>query len=169
MFGEACASKLIVGIADLKASANPADVVITYALGSCLGITAHDPIARVGGLVHVMTPSSTLDAARAQRAPATYVDTGVNLLISACVKLGAQKSRIVLVAAGGAERGDGGSDMFQIGRRNFVALRQVLWKLGIILRRHDVGGNHPRTMSLAIGSGEVGIIATGYVAQQPAA
>jgi chemotaxis protein CheD len=166
---EASASKLIVGIADLKTSTDPAHTVITYALGSCLGITAHDPVAKVGGMVHVMTPSSTLDAARAQRAPATYVDTGVNLLINECLRLGAQKSRIVLVAAGGAERGDGGSDMFQIGRRNFVALRQVLWKLGIILRRHDVGGNHPRTMSLAIGSGEVGIIATGYAAQQPAA
>jgi chemotaxis protein CheD len=161
--------KLIVGIADLKTSVNPSDVVITYALGSCLGITAHDPVARVGGMVHVMTPSSTLDPPRAVRAPATYVDTGVSLLINECMRLGAQKSRIVLVAAGGAERGDGASDMFQIGRRNFVALRQVLWKLGIILRRHDVGGNHPRTMSLTIGSGEVGIIATGYVAQQPAA
>ena len=169
MFGDNNAPKLIVGIADLKTSSRAADVVITYALGSCLGITAHDPVARVGGMVHVMTPSSTLDAERAQRAPATFVDTGVNLLIQECLKLGAQKSRIVLVASGGAERGDGGSDMFQIGRRNFVALRQVLWKLGIILRRHDVGGNHPRTMSLAIGSGEVGIIATGYVAQQPAA
>src|SRR5580692_768450 len=168
MLGQVVASKLIVGIADLKASSNPADVVITYALGSCLGITAHDPVAHVGGLVHVMTPNSSMDAARAERAPATFVDTGVTLLINECLKLGAQKSRIVLVAAGGAERGDGGSDMFQIGRRNFVALRQVLWKLGIILRRHDVGGNHPRTMSLAIGSGEVGIIATGNVAQQPA-
>jgi len=169
MFTTSMASKVIVGIADLKASTNPDDVVITYALGSCLGISAHDPVARVGGLVHVMTPSSALDPQRAQRAPATYVDTGVNLLISECVRLGAQKSRIVLVAAGGAERGDGASDMFQIGRRNFVALRQALWKLGIILRRHDVGGNHPRTMSLAIGSGEVGIITTGHVSQQPAA
>lgn len=169
MFEEATASKLIVGIADLKTSSNPEDVVITYALGSCLGITAHDPVARVGGLVHVMAPSSSLDAARAARAPATFVDTGVTLLIDECVRLGAQKSRIVLMASGGAERGDGSSDMFQIGRRNFVALRQALWKLGIILRRHDVGGNHPRTMSLAIASGEVRIIATGYVAQQPAA
>src|ERR1019366_9064180 len=133
---------------------------------SCLGITAHDPVARVGGLVHVMTPSSTLDTARAQRAPATYVDSGVSLLIEECLRLGAQKSRIVLVAAGGAERGDGKGDMFPIRRRNFVALRQVLWKLGIILRRHDVGGNKPRTMSLAIGSGEVSIIAIGNVARQ---
>jgi chemotaxis protein CheD len=169
MIGAASASKLVVGVADLKTSANPEDVVITYALGSCLGIIAHDPVARVGGLVHVMTPSSTLDPLRALRAPATYVDSGVNLLIDECLRLGAQKSRIVLVAAGGAERGDGKSDMFQIGRRNFVALRQVLWKLGIILRRHDVGGNKPRTMSLAIGSGEVSIIATGNVAQRPAA
>ena len=52
--------KLVVGIADLKTSADPEDVVITYALGSCLGISAHDPVARVGGLVHVMTPSSAL-------------------------------------------------------------------------------------------------------------
>src|SRR3974390_1903326 len=114
MRGDAITSRVVVSIADLKTSADPADVVITYALGSCLGITAHDPVARVGGLVHVMTPSSTLDPPRALRAPATYVDTGVNHLISECLRLGAQKSRIVLVAAGGAERADGGSDMFQI-------------------------------------------------------
>jgi chemotaxis receptor (MCP) glutamine deamidase CheD len=88
----AASSKLIVGIADLKTSVNPSDVVITYALGSCLGITAHDPVAQVGGMVHVMTPSSTLDAARAQRSPATYVDTGVNLLINECLRLGAQNA-----------------------------------------------------------------------------
>jgi chemotaxis protein CheD len=43
-------SELIVGISDLKVSKNPGDVLITYALGSCIGITVYDPKARVGGI-----------------------------------------------------------------------------------------------------------------------
>ena len=66
----------IIGVGDIKVSSNQADVLITYALGSCLGIVAYDPVLRVGGLLHAMLPLSNADPAKAKVRPAMYVDSG---------------------------------------------------------------------------------------------
>jgi len=148
--------KHIVGVADIKLSADPEDSLITYALGSCLGITVHDSVARVGGMLHVMLPLSTIDAAKAQRNPAMFVDTGVPQLFLESYKLGAKKERLVVKVAGGAsahEREE--DDRFQIGRNNMLMLRKLLWKNGVLIKAQDVGGHLSRTMSLEVGSGEV--------------
>jgi chemotaxis protein CheD len=158
--------KKVLGIAEVSVSNQAEDVIITYALGSCLGITAWDPVTKVGGMVHVMVPSSTIDPDRAATNPGTYVDTGIATLLSDVIRAGATKARLVITAAGGAETGGAGQgDFFQIGKRNFVALKQVLWKQGVLLKKHDVGGTTPRTMSLAVGSGEVGIMKYGGTTQ----
>jgi len=155
----ATAAKQTVGISELRVSADPNDVLVTYALGSCIGVAVYDPIIGVGGLLHALLPAASLDGARAKAVPPTFVDTGLTALLEACYRLGAQKNRVVVTAAGGAARNvlNGSEDHFQIGRRNFLALRQALWKHGIILQAHDIGGHTPRTMSLAIGTGEVTI------------
>lgn len=85
-----------------------------------------------------------------------FVDTGVPKLFLDCYRAGAQKQRLVVKAAGGAcSSGDEEDDYFQIGKRNFVMLRKLLWKNGVLLKSYDVGGTQSRTMSLEIGSGEV--------------
>ncbi len=152
----------VVGIADMKLSANPEDVLITYALGSCLGITVYDPFAGIGGMVHVMLPLSTMDSKKADSSPSMFVDTAVPQLFTEMYKLGAQKSKIVVAAAGGAFfHSTGGDDYFQIGKRNFVMLRKLLWKNGLLLKSHDVGGSISRTMSLYISNGEVTVKSSG--------
>ena len=148
--------KRIIGVADMKVSAQKGDLLITYALGSCLGITIHDPVAGVGGLLHVMLPLSTIDPAKAAENPYMFVDTGVPKLFLECYKLGAQKGRLAVKVAGGAcsnENED--EDYFQIGKRNFTMLRKLLWKNGVLLKTYDVGGRQSRTMSIEIGNGEV--------------
>jgi chemotaxis protein CheD len=159
LLSSAAAAKQTIGISEMCISTNPNDVLVTYALGSCLGVAAHDPVAGVGGLLHALLPAASLDVARGKNVPATFVDTGLTALLEACYRQGAQKNRVVITAAGGAARNvmTGSEDHFQIGRRNFLALRQVLWKHGVILQAHDIGGHSPRTMSLAIGTGEVTI------------
>ena len=146
----------IVSVADMKISTQPSDQLITYALGSCLGIAIHDPVAGVGGLLHVMLPLSTIDPAKAGENPYMFVDTGVPRLFLACYQAGAQKQRLIVKVAGGASvHGDAADDHFQIGKRNFVMLRKLLWKNGVLLYAHDIGGMHSRTMTLIISSGEV--------------
>jgi chemotaxis protein CheD len=148
--------KQIIGIADMKISSRADDVLITYALGSCLGITVYDPVVKVGGLIHIMLPISTVNPAKAVENPLMFVDTGVPELFKACYKLGAKKERLIVKVAGGASlQNNENSDQFQIGKRNFLMLRKLLWKNNVLIKSCDVGENFSRTMSLNIGTGEV--------------
>ncbi len=148
--------KQVIGIADMKISTKADDVLITYALGSCLGITVYDPVARVGGLIHIMLPVSTVNPAKAAANPLMFVDTGVPELFKACYKAGAKKERMVLKVAGGASlQKNEDTDQFQIGKRNFIMLRKLLWKNNVLIKSFDVGENFSRTMSLDMATGEV--------------
>jgi len=148
----------VVGIAELRVSDDPEEVLVTHALGSCLGIVVWDPVAKVGGLLHAMLPSSDSDGARAQREPARFVDSGVSALFRASYALGARKERMITRAVGGAAMAaEGRPDRFQIGKRNHLALRSVLWKAGVLLGDADVGGHQSRTVWFHVGSGEIAI------------
>ena len=153
----------IVGIAEM-AIATAADApLVTYALGSCLGIAIWDPVARVGGLLHVMLPSSEIDRDRARQNPFAFIDTGVPELFRRCYREGAVKERMLVKVAGGSFGGDDeAADRFQIGKRNILSLRKLLWKNGVMLHGEDVGGKRTsRTMSLDVASGEVIVKANG--------
>jgi chemotaxis protein CheD len=147
----------VVGVADLKVSNVPGEKLITYALGSCLGIVVHDPVASVAGMLHVMLPTGTIDPAKMQDKPAMFVDSGVPLLFKECYKLGAKKERMQVKVAGGAHAGAREEDdRFQIGKRNMIALRKLLWKNGVLVHAHDTGGiQTSRTMWVDVTSGEV--------------
>ena len=145
----------------MKISDRRGDILITYALGSCLGIAIYDPEACVGGLLHVMLPLSTIDPEKAARNPFMFVDTGVPKLFIECYKAGAKKERLQVKVAGGAFSKTEGEDLFQIGRRNFIILRKLLWRNGVLLSSYDVGGTLSRTMSLEIGTGRVTVKADG--------
>ena len=148
--------KHVVGVADMHISSAVEDQLITYALGSCLGITIHDPVAKVGGLLHVMLPMSSIDPVKAAENPYMFVDTGVPRLFLECYKLGAKKERLIVKVAGGAcANGNADDDYFQIGKRNIVMLRKLLWKNNVLLKSQDVGGSISRTMTLDIDSGLV--------------
>lgn len=155
-------NKQTVGIADMKVSRLPDELIITYALGSCLGIAVYDPVVRVGGLLHIMLPTSTTDQNKAQTHPFMFVDTGVPRLFIESYKLGAKKERLIIKVAGGAcVNKSEADDHFQIGKRNILMLRKLLWKNGVMIKAEDVGGHTARTMSLAIADGEVLIRANG--------
>jgi len=147
---------IVVGIADLVVSADPEETLVTHALGSCLGITIYDPVTRIGGLLHVMLPDSTIDPRKAEDRPAMFVDTGVPRLFRDGYALGAVKSRLIVKVAGGATtKGDPKDDYFRIGERNFVALRKLLWKNNVLIESYDVGGTHSRTLTISMATGEV--------------
>ncbi len=154
----------IVGVADMKVSADRDDLIVTYALGSCLGVAIYDPVACVGGLLHVMLPLAEIDPVKAKKNPCMFVNTGVLKLLTECYKAGAGKERLVIKAAGGSwfhyTRKE---DHFQIGKRNFIILRKILWKNGLLMKSYDIGGNGSRTMFLDIGRGEVTVRSAGIL------
>ncbi len=145
---------LIVGISDFKVSSSKDDVLVTYALGSCIGVAVYDPIAGVGGLLHFMLPDSTLDQNKARECPAMFADTGIPLLFKACYKLGAEKKRMVVKVAGGASILDD-TNYFRIGQKNITALRKIFWKNNVLIEKEDTGQNHNRTVRLSLVNGKV--------------
>jgi len=147
----------IVGVADIKVSATPGERLITYALGSCLGVVVYDPVATVAGMLHVMLPTGTIDAAKMHEKPAMFVDSGIPALFKACYKLGAKKERMIVKVAGGAHAGESAqADRFQIGKRNLIALRTLLSKHGVSVHADDTGGvQTARTMWVDVATGNV--------------
>jgi chemotaxis protein CheD len=146
---------LVVGLGALQVCSDPGVTLITYALGSCLGVAVHDPVAQVGGLLHALLPRIDLDEARARSEPAVFVESGLPALFRACYALGARKERLVVRLAGAGTSAESGRDHFEIGRRNLLMARQLFWKNGVLVRGQDVGGSGSRTLSLHVGSGAV--------------
>jgi chemotaxis protein CheD len=138
----------------MKVSREPDSVVVTYALGSCIGLVLHDPLARVGGLLHLMLPESGVDAASAAHSPYRYADSGVPLLLRAVLEAGAQRSRLRAVVAGGASVVDDGG-VFNIGKRNTAAVKKLLWKAGVPVFAEDTGGVNSRTLGLEVATGRI--------------
>jgi chemotaxis protein CheD len=151
---------LVVGMGDLVVSTDTAITLVTYALGSCLGVAVYDPVACVGGMLHAMLPSSETDPARAAALPALFVDTGVPELFRACYSRGARKERLVVTIAGAGGLSGEDTDQFRIGKRNLLMARQLFWKNSVLVHSGDVGGSVSRTLSLNIGNGQV-LIRTG--------
>ncbi len=69
--------------------------------------------------------------------------------------MGAAKRRIQVKIAGGAKRLLTGTDTFNIGKHNYLAIRKGLWKSGLFIKAEDVGGSCPRTMYMYLADGSV--------------
>lgn len=142
----------VVDIADLAVSNDLDTTLITYSLGSCIGLAIWDPVAHVGGMLHYMLPESELAPDKARSNPAMFCDTGVPKLFRAAYELGAVKSRLVVKVAGGSQLLDD-RGTFNIGKRNYLALRKIFWKNGILIDAESVGGSISRTLKLTIATG----------------
>jgi chemotaxis protein CheD len=145
--------KHIVGVADMKIASSSGHVIVTHALGSCLGVAVYDPSRSVGGLLHVMMPMSSINPEKAKANPYMFVDTGIPAFFRKLYDAGAEKRRLVVKVAGGANVQGKSDDRFAIGKRNYIILKKIFWKNGIMIESEDVGGVSARTMYLEIGSG----------------
>jgi chemotaxis protein CheD len=147
-------AQVIVAMADCKISNSPGEVLATYALGSCIGLMVYDPGASIGGMLHFMLPDSGIDPGRARDNPYMFADTGIPLLLGQVCGLGASKRRLIVHAVGGAQMMDQ-QCVFEIGKRNYLAMRRILWKAGVLLSGEAVGGATSRSVKLEIGSGKL--------------
>jgi chemotaxis protein CheD len=152
--------KVVVGIADFAVANSPNVILTTYSLGSCLGVAVYDPVVKVGGLLHLMLPESSISAEKAMNQPAMFVDTGIPALFRAAYELHANKHRLLIYVAGGAQIMDS-TGYFNIGKRNFEALGALLSKHGLRIQAEQVGGMVNRTMSLNLATGKVTLKVSG--------
>lgn len=159
--------RLVVGIGESAVSASAGDVIVTHALGSCVAVCLFDPIARVAGLVHILLPDSTINPLRAQEQPAAFADTGIPLLLAAAERHGLERRRAIVRLAGGAELANaGGPGSFNIGRRNILAAKNLLWKYGLLIKAESVGGITVRTVHLPVVNGRVQVSSASNVIEE---
>ena len=145
---------VVVGVADMKLSKKCEDIIVTHALGSCLGIVVYDDLVKVAGMLHVMLPNSEIKtSAMDEKNPYMFVDIGVPMLFKQAYSMGAEKKRMKVYVAGGA----GEDKIFAIGKRNYMFLRKLLWKNGVRITAEEVGGTIARNMYVETASGKVWI------------
>ena len=152
--------KQIVGVADMKVSNSQADSIITYSLGSCIGLVIYDPVAKVGGILHYMLPESSIDKEKAALRPYMFADSGIPRLFKAAYRLGGVKQRMKIYVAGGAEILDQ-KGFFNIGKRNYMALKKMFFKNNVMINKQDVGGNINRTVRIEIATGDIYVKTSG--------
>ena len=143
--------KITVGIADMK-MAQGSGILITYALGSCIGLCFHDPRLKLGALLHIMLP---LNMETGRKNPMKYADTGIRETLRQLEAKGASKSRMTVKIAGGAKMFEvNGGNLGNIGQRNIESVHLILRKEGIRLMAEDVGGTVARTLLFDVVSGQ---------------
>lgn len=149
--------KTTVGIADMKIQRQEG-ILITYALGSCIGVSFYDPILKLGALLHIMLPERGNDMNLLK-----YADSGVKETLRKMNAFGAMKGRMICKIAGGAKmfemKGPGG--LGNIGERNALSVKRALMAEGLRVSGEDTGANYARTMLLDVGTGKVSIRSAG--------
>ncbi len=145
-------ARLTVGIADMKMTQRDGSL-ITYALGSCIGICLYDPQIKLAALIHIMLP---LNMEAGRKNPMKYADTGIRETLKAMEARGASRPRITAKIAGGAKMFEvsGGGSLGNIGQRNIESVRLNLKKEGIRLLAENVGGSVARTLSFDAATGQ---------------
>lgn len=152
--------RLVVGVGGVATSNDPGVILTTYSLGSCVGVTVYDPVARAGGLLHAMLPDSGINPTKAAAQPAMFVNTGLPTLFRALTQLRAEKHRLQICLVGGAQILDQ-SGFFNIGSRNLFTLKSMLREYGLQPRAEEVGGLVNRTVYLRLDTGEVRLKTSG--------
>lgn len=154
------APNIIVSVADAKISADPMATLATHSLGSCIGVCLYDAAIHLAGLLHYQLPESRQHPERAVQVPLMFADTGLATLLDSMKSYGATPSRMTVKIAGGAEMLND-AKLFSIGRRNYTAIRKLLWQNGILITKEDVGGSAPRTLYFRVVDGSVTVKSKG--------
>lgn len=142
--------KIIIGIAEFVVVHNPA-VLITIGLGSCVAIAIRDPVARFGGLSHILLPS--ISESNNKSNPMKFADSAIGIVVDKLLEKGCVKSRLEAKIAGGASMFNISGNTINMGERNVEAVKKKLNELKIPLLASDTGSNYGRTVEFHIASG----------------
>jgi chemotaxis protein CheD len=148
------AQRVVIGVGDMAVSNNDMVTLSTYALGSCVGVIAYDPVSHAAGILHLMLPDSAISPDKAAKQPAMFANTGLPALFNELAGIRAERVRLRIFLAGGASVLNG-ADPFKIGERNSVAVQQFLKTNGLAIAGQDLGGSVNRTLHLEVSTGNV--------------
>lgn len=144
---------MVVGLGEYAVSTSSKDKIKTFALSSCVAVTAYSPSRKIGGMIHVVLPQP--EDKKEISNPGYYAETGIPLLIrKICREYGCRKDDLHIQIFGGADSIHA-NDMFKIGRRNIEAVTRALSEIELEIRGQSVGGHISRTIELDIATGQV--------------
>jgi chemotaxis protein CheD len=144
--------RLVIGIGEYAIAQSTAQIV-THALGSCIAVCLWDPQAQVGAMLHFLLPEAKVNPERAKRQPACFADTGIPLLVEAAVRGGLNRKRCRAFLVGGGSVGAGGG--MDVGKRNTLAARRLLWQQGLFVHKESIGGTAARTVIFSVADGHI--------------
>ena len=146
---------ITVGLGEVRVTKDPSAVLACFGLGSCIGVCAYDPVAKVGGMAHIVLPESNHGSPG--RASAKHADVAIFLLLGEMCKHGAVKSRLVVKLVGGAQmlQAAGFNDVLEMGARNLEVTKRILASENIRPAAADTGGSQGRSVWLSADSGKV--------------
>ena len=128
-------------------------ILITYSLGSCIGLCFHDPRLKLGALLHIMLPLN-MEAGRTH--PLKYADTGIKETLRQMEIRGASRARMTVKIAGGAKMFAvaGGGSLGNIGQRNIESVQAIMRRENLRLIGSQVGGTVARTLLFDVVTGQ---------------
>ena len=150
-------TKLLLGVGDYGATAANGGVIKTMALGSCIALMILDRGTRCVGMDHIALPESSVSPDRARQLPGYFADTGIPALMEQMRRISgsfSKPSNLIVKIAGGANVADP-NNTFNIGKRNVLAAKKILWQFGLGPMAEDVGGSHSRTVTLYRDTGRI--------------
>jgi chemotaxis protein CheD len=151
--GNAVSSMTAVNFSEMKISSNPVETLVAFSIGSGIGMTIHDPVGGVGGVLNFILPDSTkANGSNSAKTPYMFADTGITVFLKALFEQGAKAENLKVVIAGAAHVMDQ-TGVFNIGQKNLEALKTCLDDYDIKIHHEASGGTQSRTISLEIGSG----------------
>jgi chemotaxis protein CheD len=152
-----------VGLGEQVISRNPEDVLVAYGLGSCIGVAMTDPVSKVSGLLHAVLPRAKDGLKNGEQIASKFVESGIESLIAALVKEGANKARLTVRLVGGANMllSTGVTQTFDIGTRNIEAAYTTLNRLKIPVSAAEVGGHVGRTVRVYVADSRVTVRVAG--------
>lgn len=147
---------VILGLGQMAAAKGDDTVLVCLGLGSCVAVCAYDPLTKVGGMAHVVLPSSYEARVNGLAPQPKYMDCAVPMLVEALEKEGALKTRLVVKIAGGAQMvvASGPTSILNIGDRNAQAAKDVLAQHNLPIEASETGGHHGRTARLYLDTGK---------------
>jgi chemotaxis protein CheD len=151
---------IMLGIGDYGASGTQDSMLKTMALGSCVAVIMLDPQTKTVGMVHIALPDSNLNKSKREQRPGYFADTGIPSLLKKMRDVGAGqdiRKYYVKITGGANVLKTTSASVFDIGKRNILAVKKILWQNGTGVVAEDVGGNISRTVSVYVGTGRVEI------------
>lgn len=144
----------IVGIGEYVISNNKEDIIKTFALASCVAVTAYSPVNETAGMIHIVLPCQTTTSFENYQQPYYYATLGVPLFINKmCLQYGCMKNDLIIELFGGAKSSNR-NDIFNIGQRNIITVKKVLKDMNLNYIDTETGGTNSRTLELNVKTGK---------------